>query len=205
MRFMENIVLHSRPSQRQIRSSQLLTINLYLIGGTESIISFSTNTYTVAEFISDFQTKLNAVSNVFTASQHGMNNKLIISRTGSDVVTFNAQSSSSYIIGLYFDTGIFGGSQCTFDGPLNLALPNAYRIRINDISIVEDKNSYSSFYIPIDVNVFDVVNYKSKDYFEQKITFSKPTRNLDVTLCNADGQVYTSSDWEIVIKKCECS
>jgi hypothetical protein len=110
-------------------------------------------------------------------------------------------------LGLYFDTLIFGssGSQCTFDGPLNIAQPNAYRIRINDIADVEDKDSYSSFYIPIDVNVFDVVIYKSKDYFEQKITFTKPTRNLDVTLCNSDGQVYTSSDWEFVIKKCGCS
>ena len=182
------------------------------IGGTESIISFSTNTYTVAEFISDFQTKLNAVSNVFTVTQHASNNKLIISRTGTDVITFtphllNAQSTSSHILGLYFDTPIIGasGSQCTFDGPLNIAQPSAYRIRINDIANVEDKYSYSSFYIPIDVNVFDVVNYKSKDYFEQKITFSKPTRNLDVTLCNADGQVYTSSDWEFVIKPCGCS
>ena len=66
-------------------------------------------------------------------------------------------------------------------------------------------DSYSSFYIPIDVNAFDIVNYKSADYFEQTIHFTKPTRNLDVTLCNSDGEVYTSSDWEFVIKKCECS
>ena len=152
------------------------------------------------------------MSNVFTITQHVSNNKLIISRTGTDVITFtpysiNTESTSSHILGLYFDTPIIGasGSQCTFDGPLNIAQPNAYRIRINDIANVEDTNSYSSFYIPIDVNVFDVVNYKSKDYFEQKITFTKPTRNLDVTLCNSDGQVYTSSDWEFVIKKCECS
>ena len=166
------------------------------IGGTESIISFSTNTYTVAEFISDFQTKLNAVSNVFTVTQHASNNKLIISRTGTDVITFtphllNAQSTSSHILGLYFDTPIIGasGSQCTFDGPLNIAQPNAYRIRINDIANVEDKYSYSSFYIPIDVNVFDVVNYKSADYFEQTIHFTKPTRNLDVTLCTDEEAV----------------
>ena len=172
------------------------------IGGSESTISFSTTIYTVAEFISDFQTKLNAVSN----------NKLIISRTGTDVVVFtphslNALSNSSHILGLYFDTPIIGssGSQCTFDGPLNIAQPNAYRIRVNDIANVEDKYSYSSFYIPIDVNAFDIVNYKSADYFEQTIHFTKPTRNLDVTLCNSDGEVYTSSDWEFVIKKCECS
>ena len=182
------------------------------IGGSESTISFSTTIYTVAEFISDFQTKLNAVSNVFTVTQSVSNNKLIISRTGTDVVVFtphslNALSNSSHILGLYFDTPIIGssGSQCTFDGPLNIAQPNAYRIRVNDIANVEDKYSYSSFYIPIDVNAFDIVNYKSADYFEQTIHFTKPTRNLDVTLCNSDGEVYTSSDWEFVIKKCECS
>jgi hypothetical protein len=110
-------------------------------------------------------------------------------------------------LGLCFDTPIIGssGSQCTFDGPLNIAQPNAYRIRINDIADVEDKDSYSSFYIPIDVNVFDVVNYKSKDYLEQKINFTESTRNLGVPLCNSDGEVYTSSDWEFVIKPCECS
>ena len=61
------------------------------------------------------------------------------------------------------------------------------------------------FYIVIDGNVIDVVNYNSKGYFEQMIIFAKPTRNLDVTLCNSDGQVYTSSDREFVIKKCEPS
>ena len=154
------------------------------IGGSESTISFSTTIYTVAEFISDFQTKLNAVSYIFTVTQHASNNKLVISRTGTGVIAFtpypiNAESISFYILGLYFQTSIIGasGSQCTFDGPLNIAQPNAYRIRINDIANVEDKGSYSSFYIPIDVNVFDVVNYKSADYFEQTIHFTKPTRN----------------------------
>ena len=66
------------------------------------------------------------------------------------------------------------GSQCTFDGPLNIAQPNAYRIQINNIATLEDKHSYSSFYIPIDVNLFDIVNYKSGDYFEQTIHFTKP-------------------------------
>ena len=46
------------------------------IGGTSSTISFSTNTHTMIELISDFQTKLNAVSNVFTVTQHASNDKL---------------------------------------------------------------------------------------------------------------------------------
>ena len=81
------------------------------IGGSESTISFSTTIYTVAEFISDFQTKLNAVSNVFTVTQSVSNNKLVISRTGTDVVVFtphslNAQSTSLHILEIYFQTPI---------------------------------------------------------------------------------------------------
>ena len=120
--------------------------------------------------------------------------------------SINAESTSSHVLGLYFQTPIIetSGAQCTFDGPLNIAQSNARRIRVNDIAKVEYKDSYSSVYILIDVNVFDIVNYKSENHLKQKISFTKPTINLDVTMCNAHGQVYTSGSWAFVIQQCEC-
>ena len=56
-------------------------------------------------------------------SRHLSNNKLILSRTGTDDITFtpksiNAESTSTHILGLYFQIPIIGASgyQCTFDG-----------------------------------------------------------------------------------------
>ena len=78
-----------------------------------------------------------------------------------------AKSSASHILGLYYDNAIVGssGSSTQFDGPLNLAQgAMAYRIKINNLINVEDKDTYSTFYVPVDVNTFDIVSYKAAQH-----------------------------------------
>ncbi len=175
------------------------------IAGSVSVISMATNLFTVSDLLADLQTRLNAISNVFTVTQNVSNKRLTISRTGTATVSFDpTQSNASHILGLYYDNAIIGssGSSTQFDGPLNLAQgAMSYRIKINNLINVEDKDSYSTFYVPVDVNTFDIVSYKATQHPIQKIHFTKPTKLLTVTLCNEDGQVYTSADWEFVLRK----
>ena len=104
------------------------------IAGSVLVIEMATNLFTVSDVLTDLQTRLNVISNVFTVTQNVSNKRLTISRTGTATVSFDStQSNASHILGLYYDNAIVGssGSSTQFDGPLSLAQGTmAYRIKI---------------------------------------------------------------------------
>jgi hypothetical protein len=180
-------------------SNNRLTIT---IAGTSSVMALSYPLYSVSEILVSLQTKLNTVSNVFTVTQHVYSKRIQISRTGTALVQFFPLNSTvASIIGLIHEKSISGGSgsSITFDGPLNLASPLSYRVGINNHFKIEDTAmKYCTFYIPINVNSFQIVSYKSKEHETQVVIFDKATKTLDISLINV------SFDWQLVLKKCLC-
>jgi hypothetical protein len=181
-------------------SNNTLTVT---IAGTSSVIALSNPLYCVSEILVSLETQLNAVSNVFSVTQNVYNKRIQISRTGTALVQFLPLNSTvASIIGLLNEKSISGGSgsSITFDGPLNLASPLSYRIAINSLFNFEDSAmKYCTFYIPVNVNSFEIASYKSKEHATQVVIFDKPTKTLDITLIDV------MSDWQIVLKKCLCS
>ena len=184
------------------------------IASTESTVFVNpAGVYTAAQAVTALQTALNGVSNIFTVTQDASTHRLNVARTGTATVDFyprwfKAASTLSSQLGLFSNLQISGssGSSVSFDGPLQLAAPLAYRIRLNNHSRFEDTNgTLSTFYIPCTANSFDIITYSSDGHDKQFITFKKPTKAVDLELLGVDGQLNQLADWEIVLKRCGCS
>jgi hypothetical protein len=173
-----------------------------------------TDVYTVAQAITALQNGLNAISNIFTVTQDVSTKRLKVARTGTATVDFypdwfKAASTLSSQLGLFSNLQISGstGSSVSFNGPLQLAAPLAYRIRLNNYSSFEDTNgTLSTFYIPCTANAFDIITYRSDGHGKQFITFNKSTsmETLDLELLGVDTQLDHLADWEMVLKRCGC-
>ena len=118
------------------------------IASTESTVFVNpAGVYTAAQAVTALQTALNVVSSIFTVTQDASTHRLNVARTGTATVDFyprwfKAASTLSSQLGLFSNLQISGssGSSVSFDGPLQLAAPLAYRIRLNNHSSFEDTN-----------------------------------------------------------------
>ena len=71
---------------------------------------------------------------------------------------------------------------------LTLLPPSSYHIDINkDIQVETTTGARATFAVPIDVNSFEVINYKAREHVDQIVSFPDLTRVLTIKWTDNEG------------------
>jgi hypothetical protein len=116
-------------------------------------------------------------------------------------------STISGILGLHESFELVGatgsGNSQTLAGPVSLAHPLCYTIRVDGATSAEDtKGRPATFIIPITSNNFSVINHTNKQTFSQRVDFPKYVRSMHIELLDGRGLPITAaSDYTIILRK----
>ena len=123
-------------------------------------------------------------------------------------VTDNAASTLATTLGLHTTKSLVGKASGTatvpLDGPVSLAYPLYYSIRIQGASnsIGDTRGRSSDLVVPIDVNTGDVIIHAKRTSFNQQLRIMKPVRSISVRLCDPAGNdVVRASDYSFLLKR----
>ena len=76
------------PTQHRFSKARIKRLEVTIVGGA-TVISMAANLFAVSDALTDLQTKLNAISNMFTVTQNTSNKRLTIFRTGAAAASFD--------------------------------------------------------------------------------------------------------------------
>ena len=203
-----------QPSEVASRKSLILNV-----GGTLIEIFFSEPVYTPAQLVAELQARLNAevapIGLVFTVVLDSTN-RIVISRNNTTVVTFygrkdfnaNALAINNKLagtLGIVDDIILTGAASTTISFPngINLASPLSYHISINkDIQVETTTGARATFSVPIDVNSFEVINYKAREHVDQIVSFPDLTRVLAIKWTDNEGfDLERHQNWSLLLEK----
>jgi hypothetical protein len=203
-----------QPPEATARNSLILSV-----GGTITEIFVSEPVYTPAQLVAELQAQLNAevapVGLVFTIVLDS-SNRLVISRNSTDTIIFygrkdfNANSlpinnKLAETLDIVDDISFTGtaSTTVTFPNGVDLAHPSSYHIDINkDIQVETTTGARATFAVPIDVNSFDVINYKARDHVDQIVSFPDLTRVLTIKWTdNRGSNLVRHQNWSMLLEK----
>ena len=167
--------------------------------------------YTPAQLVVELKAQLDTLSSgiVFTVVLDSQN-RLVISRSTTDTITFYARYNNYYklagTLGMLNDDIILTGATSTtvtFPNGINLASPLSYHIDINkDIQVETTTGARATFAVPIDVNSFDVISYKAKEHVDQIVSFPDLTRVLTIKWTDNEGfDLERHQNWSMLLEK----
>jgi len=137
-------------------------------------------------------------------------NRLKVSRTSNAVIKFYARKNTSEPNQLADTLGLIDNitldstrPYVIFPNGVDLAHPSSYHIDINkDIQLETTTGARATFAVPIDVNSFDVINYKAREHMDQIVSFPDLTRVLTIKWTNNEGlNLVRHQNWSMLLEK----
>ena len=185
----------------------------------KSIIAITTGIYDATSLGTSLQTALNNASggfNTYTVSFNTQTKKYTLSAGNAFILKFaNALTSLWKIMGYSTSGGItsvdsVSGTTTSSPFVVNFSLPLSVYIQIptfqsNYITTSQDRFTY---YVPLTVSSGGIVEYKSKDYWDQYINvdpYTTSLNKLEVLLTGANNSAMNlqNSEWEMILEMCD--
>jgi hypothetical protein len=137
-------------------------------------------------------------------------NRLKVSRTSNAVIKFYARKNTSEPNQLADTLGLIDNitldstrPYVIFPNGVDLARPSSYHIDINkDIQLETTTGARATFAVPIDVNSFEVINYKAREHVDQIVSFPDLTRVLAIKWTDNQGlNLVRHQNWSMLLEK----
>jgi hypothetical protein len=174
-------------------------------GGGTLTATIPSGFYTSTTLLEALHTALNtAGASVFTVALDINTQRATVSAVGNFSVRMASGDSRCLSVG--FDTDTSGGTTHTGENFVNIEKLQSLNLDLNDIVQVKGSNVGTTFTVPCDVNVLEVLEFKSNIADIQTVEFTSDTLQLKVRLKDDDNRTVdlNGAGWYFLLRKVEC-